>query len=332
MKRLTCMLLALGYGLSHSAMADTIMIEPVADSTIDALNPDLVTNTGNLSASMMGTNGMPATELKTSYMQYQLPDGLTGQGIASVESVDIQLYRSAAAPALSLTYYVYGVFEGFDEESADTYSWNSGVGIDPSHKDVVFPDVNEISYYADPAEAGYVGFIDTASEGPPLRPFGFFPTQSTTAIANLNNLFLNDTDGKITFYFKVRPNFAVTPLQTFASLEHPDYAAPTLILNYTPGTRAIPGDYDGSGVVDGLDLDLWEAQFGQTGETVESDGDGNDVVDGNDFLFWQRNLAVPIASAATSVVPEPITLCSALGGLAIVIVRGRRATRTRRPA
>jgi hypothetical protein len=58
-----------------------------------------------------------------------------------------------------------------------------------------------------------------------------------------------------------------------------------------PSVALVPGDYNHSGVVDGLDLDVWQEQFGLIGPLVSADGDQDDDADGHDFLIWQRNLA-----------------------------------------
>ena len=65
-----------------TANADVLTLLPVADSTVDALQPDTVFATGNLEAAMTGDSGGPATELTFLYAQYQLPDGMTGEDIA----------------------------------------------------------------------------------------------------------------------------------------------------------------------------------------------------------------------------------------------------------
>ncbi|MBA3483899.1 MAG: hypothetical protein H0T51_19000 [Pirellulales bacterium] len=325
MKQLTQIVVILAFSMPVSLRADTLTLTPSADSTVDALDPNTIMNVGNLEAAMTGANNDPATDLTFFYAQFQMPDGTTGQNIQSINSIDLQLTRSASAPALSLTYYVYGVFEGFDAESADTYTWNDGVGFDPANNEVRFPSDDEISYYSDPAESGFVGFIDTASEGPPLRPFGFFPTQSATAVQNLQDLILDDTDGRITFYVKVRPNFGVTTLQTFASMEHPTNAAPTLIIDFVPGSQSVLGDYDGDGDVDAEDLTVWRNGFGQTGPDLPADGDADDDVDGHDFLIWQQNLTGPGGVTAVTTIPEPAGCAIALAALLGVGVLRRNA-------
>jgi hypothetical protein len=59
-----------------------------------------------------------------------------------------------------------------------------------------------------------------------------------------------------------------------------------------PSVEFVPGDYDGNGVVDGRDLNVWRQQFGLT-QGVQADGDQDGDADGHDFLIWQRNLDVP---------------------------------------
>ncbi len=92
----------------------------------------------------------------------------------------------------------------------------------------------------------------------------------------------------------------------------------------SPFVEALPGDFNGDGVVDSADLAVWTANYGlhEGATTAAGDADGNGAVDGADFLVWQRNLgASASASATASAVPEP-----AAGGLAVPLLAawGRR--------
>lgn len=294
------------YGFSNTS-ADVLTLTPVADSSVDALNPTAVISTGNLQAAMVGTVDQPATQLSFFYAQFQLPNGMTGQNIGSINSVDLKLTRSPSSPTLSLTYYIYGVFDGVDTASADTYSWNDGVGFDPSHTLVKFlnPDNEEIFYYSDPAESGFIGFIDTDSSGPPQRQFGFFPTQADFATQNLHDLFLQDTDGRITIFGKVRQNFAVTPLQTITSIEDGTRPAPTFVLDFVPGPAGVPGDYNGNGTVDAADYVLW-----RKGGPLLNDPIGPPVTSAQ-YDQWRANFGNPPGSGSaldSAVVPEPAAI------------------------
>lgn len=312
---------ALSMNVALFCRADVIALTPTADGYVDALAPDVANGSDVLRATMTGVVDEPATALSFFYVQYQMPEGMTGQDVASINSINLSLRRAPEASTLSLTYYVYAVFEGFDNESADTYTWNDGVGFDPANTLVKFlnPENEEIFYYSDPAESGFVGFIDTASEGPPSRPFSFFTTQAAFATQNLQDLVMDDTDGRLTFYVKVRQNYGVTDLQNFASMETETVAPPTLTLDVNIGSRPIDGDYNNDGTVDGLDLTLWSEFFGQAGENLASDGDEDGDVDGNDFLIWQRNFGNGTATPAVAAVPEPtgiVLLATAIGALA----------------
>ena len=50
----------------------------------------------------------------------------------------------------------------------------------------------------------------------------------------------------------------------------------------------LPGDFNHDGVVDGVDLDVWEEGFGGNSLATADAADGN--FDGGSFLTWQRNL------------------------------------------
>lgn len=326
------------FAISHAA-AEVVSVTATADSTVDALDPDAAAPTGDLEATMVGAVDLPAEKLTFFYAQFQLPDGLTGQDIASINSIDLKVTRSPSSSALSLTYYIYGVFDGLDLDSADTYSWNDSIGFDPTHKDVKFlnPNNEEIFYYSDPAESGFVGFISIVPEGPPQRQFGFFETQAAFATQNLNDLILQDTDGLITFFGKVRQNFAVTELQRITSIEDGTRPGPTLIIDYVPGSGAIPGDYNEDGIVNAADYTVWRDTLGSNTD-LRANGDDTGtsmgVIDTADYDFWKANFGAGGGSAANSAVnvPEPASASILLLAAACGARYVRRRNRTEKPA
>ena len=310
MKRLCIFIVTMSSLGVSAATADMLTLTPVADSTVDAFAPDTAFPTGPLRAAMVGEPEAESTALSFFYAQFQLPEGMTGQDIASINSIDLKLTRAPSSAGLSLTYYMYGVFDGLDTESADTYTWNDGVGFDPTHTLVKFPpSPEEISYYSDPSESGFIGFIDTSSSGPPQRQFGFFPTQSATAVQNLQELILFDTDGLITIYGKVRQNFPVTEDQTITSMEDGTRPAPTLVIDFVLGSGAIPGDYNEDGTVNAADYTVWRDTSGSmTDLRANGDDTGTSmgVIDAADYEFWKANFgANGSAAGGSTAIPEP---------------------------
>jgi hypothetical protein len=89
-----------------------------------------------------------------------------------------------------------------------------------------------------------------------------------------------------------------------------------------PTVGGPPGDFDGSGIVDTADFDMWKQRFGNTAPPL-ADADNDGDTDGADFLIWQRNFA----PAAGSAVPEPASIAIAsLAMLAtLAVTRARRA-------
>ena len=81
------------------ARADVLTLTPVADSSVDAFNPTTAIPTGPLQASEVGTPGQQATSLTYFYAQYQLPAGMTGQNIQSINSIDLKITRSPSSSA-----------------------------------------------------------------------------------------------------------------------------------------------------------------------------------------------------------------------------------------
>ncbi|MEX2171762.1 MAG: hypothetical protein WD851_20755 [Pirellulales bacterium] len=211
------------------ASAEVVSTTAVADSVVDLNQPGTALPTGDIVAAKEGAPETVATQLTFFYTQFDLPGGLTGQDILQLNSAQLALARTG--PNFSLTYHVYGIFDGLDSANAETLTWNDGLGFDPARNLVKFLGADEISYYSDPAESAFVGTIDTGAGGP--GPFNFSSiAQSPTAAANLNNLILSDTDGRLTFYVGVRQNFGVTALNTFASRENGNFPAPTLTLDF----------------------------------------------------------------------------------------------------
>jgi rhamnogalacturonan endolyase len=72
-----------------------------------------------------------------------------------------------------------------------------------------------------------------------------------------------------------------------------------------PIYSVVNGDFDGSGTVDGADLDVWRTNAGQTGQYGQAvgDADADRDSDGFDFLVWQRNLGkgAPLPASTASV-------------------------------
>ena len=85
----------------------------------------------------------------------------------------------------------------------------------------------------------------------------------------------------------------------------------------TDNSSGQPGDFTGNGIVDAMDLQQWQGDFGLNDE---SDADGDDDSDGADFLIWQQNLGAPGQTAAAAAVPEP---AASLLALSVISPRSR---------
>ncbi len=82
----------------------------------------------------------------------------------------------------------------------------------------------------------------------------------------------------------------------------------------------VGADFNGDGIVDQLDLIIWQNNYGRTSppslaDAGDADGDGD--VDGRDLLIIQQKFGGPPLVAAVNAVPEPSSLallaCAALG-------------------
>ena len=70
-------------------------------------------------------------------------------------------------------------------------------------------------------------------------------------------------------------------------------------------------DFNGDGIVNDIDLNIWDSNYGMTGTPpIPGDADGDGDVDGDDFLIIQGDFGGPpsIVVAAVAAVPEPSTL------------------------
>jgi hypothetical protein len=61
-----------------------------------------------------------------------------------------------------------------------------------------------------------------------------------------------------------------------------------------PVVSAIPGDYDGSGLVDKADYQLWKSAYHTS--NLAADGNGDGVVDHGDYTVWRNHLGESLAS------------------------------------
>jgi hypothetical protein len=105
------------------------------------------------------------------------------------------------------------------------------------------------------------------------------------------------------------------------------------------GTPALPGDYNGNGIVDSADYVVWRNTSNQTGTGLPADGTGpggvpDGVVDSLDYNFWRAHYGSTAAAAAgvahTNSVPEPAALTLILSmllvccGKSVGIISARR--------
>jgi hypothetical protein len=97
-----------------------------------------------------------------------------------------------------------------------------------------------------------------------------------------------------------------SPSEFFAALAEVDSALDKVF---------IPGDLNGNGVTNGVDLAIWQGGYGtaHNASPAGGDADGDGDVDGRDFLFWQRGYGGTSSIAAAVAVPEPSCLVMIVG-------------------
>ena len=77
------------------------------------------------------------------------------------------------------------------------------------------------------------------------------------------------------------------------------------------------GDFNGDGMVDASDYDVWRNAFGSASQ-LDADGNGDGVVDAADYVVWRKNLEFVARprSGTSAAIPEPASLTLfAMGGL-----------------
>lgn len=92
-------------------------------------------------------------------------------------------------------------------------------------------------------------------------------------------------------------------------------------------TIGLVGDYDGSGIVDAADYEVWKSQFGSQG-LLAADGNGDQIVDAADYTIWRNNLGrtLPFSDAnlAAANVPEPQSMAAVIGLAAVTLLLQRK--------
>ncbi|MCC7475622.1 MAG: hypothetical protein IT425_09515 [Pirellulales bacterium] len=130
------------------------------------------------------------------------------------------------------------------------------------------------------------------------------------------------------------PNLATYGLPATTALV-PFYTSNSIYVAVVSYAAAQGPDFNGDGVVNGLDLNIWLANVGITSgaSVVQGDADGDGDVDGDDFLFWQRNVGKPMpwlgggagsGVSGPSAVPEPASAVLLFLALLALPARSRR--------
>lgn len=94
---------------------------------------------------------------------------------------------------------------------------------------------------------------------------------------------------------------------------------------FASASTTLPGDYNGSGRVDGNDFLAWQKALGSTVPAgTGADGDGNGTVGAGDLAVWRTNFGSGSSAGAAAAVPEPGAAMLAAFAAAIVPLFRRR--------
>ena len=92
-------------------------------------------------------------------------------------------------------------------------------------------------------------------------------------------------------------------------------------LRVTPAGVPLLGDYNGNGVVDAPDYNVWRDSFGSK-DDLRADGNGNGVIEAADYNIWRDNFGNTIELPAS--VPEPTSLGLLFVTMILPAVQARR--------
>jgi hypothetical protein len=106
--------------------------------------------------------------------------------------------------------------------------------------------------------------------------------------------------GPITLNASTQVTARIRNGSTWSALVEADFIAPS---------SPIPGDYDGSGLVDDGDYTFWRSGFSSTvAPSSGADGSGSGVIDAADYVIWRRQMgngSASVASGAAAISNEP---------------------------
>ncbi len=149
------------------------------------------------------------------------------------------------------------------------------------------------------------------STGKGVSPIGTMSDGLGNTVANVGAFLDLDQDG-IGHVTSVLGTFTAdsTTQQVDFLLQRGRNAGISAVILTEAGAVVTPGDFNGDGMVDVLDLAVWENNFGATEDGAVLKGNGNGgIVDGSDYALWRSNLGLGVGQATLTGVPEPSGAC-----------------------
>ncbi len=225
---------------------------------------------------------------------------------------------------------VYGPWPG-SAETEWTRQWNNPV-IDAAETETINSAAYQNLLY-DKIDALYPGRVQLASAGKVLRKVRDLILAGQAPIASTNSLYrdLIHMSGLGRFVASTTIQDVILQRSTVGqSIDRtvPSWSTSTditdeqaawiqlvtwevLLADERSGVLApAAGDYDGNGVIDAGDYDVWATFFGSTTRLL-ADGDHNGVVDSADYTIWRD--AFTAATAVTVPEPAAVILIAVLG-------------------
>ena len=188
------------------------------------------------------------------------------------------------------------------------------------------PRVEVIGYAGD----GVASLRDGTIAGPVLATTEPLSASATDVVIDLDPIYIESLLGGASHVGLRLASLDAFDYVSFDSTEEtfPGSTPPTLTIEYLFDAPPIPGDFNGDGSVDLLDLDILGRNFGRMGDATFADGDANG--DGNVDLLDLDTMGLNFGVPASETVPEPAAgLLALLACAATGVCRSRSISSTR---
>ncbi len=207
----------------------------------------------------------------------------------------------------------------FIDNFATPFSGPNGIAVDENDTIYVVDLYVGAIYMFDSDGTNQQLFADIPKD-PTTEPDGSFPSDITfdangdLLVAALGGVQFGETKGRV---IRIDPS---NPLAQVTLAENLPLAGGIALID-----DLLPGDYDGNGIVEPGDYQVWKSQLGMAvGPSTGADGNGDGVVNLADYTIWRDTLGATgfdtVSELRANRIPEPATsvlIVAAMGALKI---------------